>query len=120
MDSSNREGIARIQKGRLSNPPAVTGNQRTDWLNHIADATLPPFAMQAAFDFVGSHPSPLQEFCPLHALCAVLHALVPLQELIPVHMTVFAAFAAAGVAGRPPMASAIAAAARVVVFILIS
>jgi hypothetical protein len=61
----------------------------------------------------------------LHALLAVLQALVPLQELIPIHSTVFPDFAEAEVAGRPPKASVIAATARVapdttLVFILIS
>lgn len=45
--------------------------------------TVPPFFSHAAFDLAGSHPWPLQEFWPLHALSALLQALVPLQELIP-------------------------------------
>jgi hypothetical protein len=50
---------------------------------------------------------------------------MPLQELIPIHSTVFPDFAEAEVAGRPPKASVIAATARVapdttLVFILIS
>jgi hypothetical protein len=49
----------------------------------------------------------------LHALLAVLQALWPLQELIPMHSTDVTFLAAAGVADRPPMASAIAATARV-------
>ena len=36
---------------------------------------------------VSLQPKPLQEFCPLHELCAVLQALVPLQEFPPLHFT---------------------------------
>jgi hypothetical protein len=36
---------------------------------------------------------PLQEFWPLHDDDAVLHALVPLQELMPLHFTPSAALA---------------------------
>jgi hypothetical protein len=61
----------------------------------------------------------------LQALLADLHALWPLQELIPMHMTVLAAFAEAGELVRPPMASVIAAVAMAapdttLVFILFS
>jgi hypothetical protein len=92
------------ETGGRNNPPVFVADQ----------PTVPPFASHAAADFAGSHPWPLQEFWPLHALLAVLQALVPLQELIPMHMTVLAAFLAeAGVADRPPMASAIAAKAMV-------
>jgi hypothetical protein len=105
-----------IETGGRNNPPVFEADQ----------PAVPPFASHADFDFAGNHPWPLQEFWPLHALLAVLHALLPLQELIPVHMTVFAAFLAeAGDTDRPPMASAIAATARVApdamfVFMLIS
>jgi len=70
--------------------------------NGYIEAPVPPLASQALFDLVGSHPWPLQEFWPLHALFAVLHALVPLQELIPMQWTVFiAVLAEAGVRDMP-------------------
>jgi hypothetical protein len=40
-------------------------------------------------------PMPLQEFCPLHDDDAVLQELVPLQELMPPHLIVPSASAAA-------------------------
>jgi hypothetical protein len=50
----------------------------------------------------------------LHALLAVLQALVPLQELIPMQWTLAAFLAEVGVTETPFMASAIAATARLV------
>jgi hypothetical protein len=80
----------------------------------IDQPTVPPFFSHAAADLAGSHPWPLQEFWPLHALFAVLQALLPLQELIPMHSTLAAFLAEAGVTDAPFMASAIAAMARLV------
>jgi hypothetical protein len=80
---------------------------------HI-EATVPPLAVQAFADLVGSQPWPLQEFWPLQALLAVLQALVPLQELMPMQCTgAFIVFAAAGAETMPLAASAMAAAASV-------
>jgi hypothetical protein len=79
----------------------------------MADATVPPFLVQAASDLVGSQPLPLHEFCPLQAFSAVLQALWPLHALIPMQWTGFADFAEALVVARPPIAKAIAAAAMV-------
>ena len=73
---------------------------------------MPPFFSQAFADLAGSHPWPLQEFWPLHALSAVLQALLPLQELIPIQWTLAAFLAAALVTDAPFMANAIAAMAR--------
>jgi hypothetical protein len=67
--------------------------------------TVPPFASQAAADLAGSQPWPLQEFWPLHALFAVLQALVP---------SLAAFLAEAGVTDAPFIASAITATARLV------
>lgn len=79
---------------------------------------MPPLASQADFDFAGSHPLPLQLFCPLHALSAVLQAPWPLQALIPTQWT--AAFLAeAEVVERPFKAKATAATARVVPVIVL-
>lgn len=49
--------------------------------------TLPPLAMHSAAVFVKIIPCPLQEFLPGPALVAVLHALKPLHELAPTHLT---------------------------------
>jgi hypothetical protein len=49
--------------------------------------TLPPRVVQLTTSVVCVQPWPLQEFCPLHADEAVLQALVPLHELMPLHFT---------------------------------
>ena len=43
---------------------------------------MPPAFLHAFADFIAM-PCPLQEFFPLHAFLAVLHAEDPLQELVP-------------------------------------
>jgi hypothetical protein len=48
---------------------------------------LPPFDVHSVSVTVSLQPMPLQEFWPLQEFCAVLQALVPLQELPPVHFT---------------------------------
>jgi hypothetical protein len=73
--------------------------------------TLPPFLRQADFVFVGSHPMPLQEFMPLQAFMDDLQAPIPLQLLMPAHMTLFDAAFASLVTATPPKASATAASA---------
>ncbi len=80
----------------------------------IDQPTVPPFASQAFADLAGRNPLPLQEFWPLHALSAVLQALLPLQALIPMQWTLAAFLAEAVVTDAPFMASAIAAMARLV------
>lgn len=87
--------------------------------------TLPPFFRQAVFDFTGSQPIPLQEFCPLQALDADLQAPIPLQLLMPAHMTLFEAACASLVGATPAKASATAATAILppetkVIFIVLS
>jgi len=47
-------------------------------------------------------PMPLHEFCPLHDDDAVLQALVPLQELMPLHFT---ALPAPAVSAMAPIAN---------------
>ena len=49
--------------------------------------TLPPLAVHSLALAASVQPRPLQEFWPLHDDDAVLHALVPLQELMPLHFT---------------------------------
>jgi hypothetical protein len=64
--------------------------------------------VQAFADFSGSQPWPLQEFCPLHALLAVLQDDVPLHVLIPMQWTP-ADLALDGATETPLIASAMAA-----------
>jgi hypothetical protein len=76
---------------------------RTYW------TTLPPRVVQLTTSVVSVQPWPLQEFCPLQADEAVLQALVPLQELTPMHFT-----PASAVAAKLPAAKiAVAVASRV-------
>src|SRR5262249_32254077 len=49
--------------------------------------TLPPLTWHSASLAVSIQPSPLHEFWPLQEERAVLQALVPLQELTPLHFT---------------------------------
>ena len=65
---------------------------------------MPPLAAQ--FDLlVLIQPCPLQLFCPLHELDAVLQELVPLHELMPEHFTsaIFAPLDLAILAEPPPV-----------------
>src|SRR5687768_6696728 len=50
--------------------------------------TLPPLVVHSPAFAASVQPWPLQAFMPLQADEAVLQALVPLQELTPVHFTV--------------------------------
>jgi hypothetical protein len=74
---------------------------------------LPPCVVQLTTSVVSVQPWPLQEFCPLHADDAVLHALVPLHELMPPHFTP----AWAEVAKLPAAKIAVAVAIRVLLVI---
>jgi hypothetical protein len=49
--------------------------------------TLPPCAVQLTASVVSVQPWPLQAFWPLQDDEALLQALVPLQELTPLHFT---------------------------------
>src|SRR5262249_1286940 len=55
---------------------------------------LPPLAVQSFAVLASVKPWPLQAFCPLQALLALLQALWPLQALAPPHFTGSAAKAA--------------------------
>jgi hypothetical protein len=73
--------------------------------------TVPPAAVQASALDCSTQPWPLQEFCPLQELLAVLQELCPLQALMPRHLTP-SAFAGAAVKAMLPakiMAAAVAA-----------
>ena len=59
--------------------------------------TFPPLVSQSSLDAL-THPLPLQLFLPLQELVAVAHSDVPLQELVPEHLT-SATFVAGSVAG---------------------
>src|SRR5947199_2044836 len=60
--------------------------------------TLPPLAVHSPALEACVQPMPLHEFCPLHDDEAVLQALVPLQELMPLHFTVLSAPAGSAMA----------------------
>jgi hypothetical protein len=80
----------------------------------------PPALVQSSA--VGSiiKPFPLQAFCPLQELFALLHAPWPLQELIPKHCTPeLAASANAEVAGTPANAIAATASAAPIIFLFL-
>jgi hypothetical protein len=57
------------------------------WRRRGGYITLPPWALQVASSLASVQPCPLQAFWPLHEEDAVLHALVPLHELAPLHFT---------------------------------
>src|ERR1700738_4962885 len=91
--------LEKKKDGRL----AASGSENGD------QSTLPPLAVHSLSVAVSLQPMPLQEFCPLHELRAVLQALVPLQELPPPHFTLAVADATDP---RLPTANRIAAEAR--------
>src|SRR5579872_6586654 len=68
------------------------------------------FAASQSFLLISRKPCPLQEFCPLQALFAPLHADCPLQALTPLHWTVPESAATAVSASTEPNSMAAAAA----------
>jgi hypothetical protein len=94
-------------KPRFEKRPSVDAG-----LYHCGQAyltTLPPAALQSLAESFMFQPWPLQLFMPLHSFLAVLQSDVPLQLLIPEHLTAMSSAACATVRGAPTANKAAAA-----------
>src|SRR5260370_41437494 len=86
VETSEEEGL----HARTSMNPARAGNQ---------SLTTVPFLSLHSFSLTVIQPLALQLFWPEQELVAVLHALWPLHELMPEHLT-FASLLALATAGK--------------------